>query len=1044
MNLLRWMFLLLLMLSPLGANGEILRAAHREAPDFNRAWNGGSQTRNAPFWQFAVDDPGSPGAKILRTDLSSPNTAPQEWGAAPQAEQHTQPIFAHNRVVAAIQTKGGWRVVSSDANSPAPQWLDMGEAPIQAVETLSINGQDELMIVGRNDDNAPAIWQGAFSGGGMGLSWQQHDPALASSPKEKAVMGEFDLGDSGRMLSLTWNPKQSSVQMQYRTSPAAGEPYSAWSQPVQSDATQLNKRGRFLQYRLTRSDGSLVSRDQFPPIEVAYSNGEDENGADKNKYDNAPGGVSGSGGGLNVDSSSDIDDMSGTDLGANASANSDSAASQSSSSSSSGGASSSKPGKSSPPAKSKTPNAAPKSNSDQKPTSQNKTPSPQKGSQTAQQQTPNENSNTNPANTSDTSVKNAQPGSEKEKNNKQDENSQRPEDNEENDNQENKEEKPESDNAAAPDEQQSNNGGGGNNQSMKSPGGGAGSGSGAAAGNGNSNADQGRQQEDSGDGANANGAEDQSPSGQNASPANAGDAPEDEGENTPAEEEDEPDPASAPPPPTMVPFANPGSIPLSSLLGSSMAPAQKEQAPKLDDARGGGDESTAPDGGLPTENTGDEPPKEIGDANGSDEEREADAGSPLGDRQQDDALSKRFGSVRPGFGGGGGGSGRSSSSSTNGRTARATDEIEYATAPAFANMKPRTGNPDTNNGTGWMWMLLVAALTAWLAYRVRNQRNRKREMEELQAQQAPRIVPQKLIDETHARQGAWEQVTHFVPDVQAVAIKNGTRYAVMSSGDVWKEPEQSNTAQSAPLKHVGRFAGEWLNAHLSVSDNALFFLGKNASGHLQGRVMPLRQINAKPLAFAPPKGLQDVQRAWFHKSRLWLQGDMNGEPAVYSAMADAAGVGGWVQETPNKFDAADSVCVSSGASMFFAGSPKQDREHLWLYTGENRTRGRLDWKPAAKTAYQGGEVFLFGDAKKCFMVEFDSQRPHLWFHVFGRGDEGEFLGRFTKEFDMPASARVFESHVSNGHLVLAGRDPETNRVVHLQAKVKTLLGVNQN
>lgn len=1040
---------LLLVTAPLGVEADIMRAAHRAASDFSSAWSGGPQSQNAPFWQFSISGPGSPNAKILRTDLSSSNSAPQEWGAAPLADQHVQPAFAHNRVITAVETKSGWRVVSADANSNAPQWLDMGESPVGQVDTLFINEHDELTIVGRNPgSNNPETWQGSFSGGGAGLSWQKQDAIASNRGAGKSVMGEFDLGDGGRLLSLTWNPKQSGAQLQYRTSPAAGEPYSAWSQPVQSDSTQLNKRGRFLQYRLTRSDGALMHRDKFPPIEVAYSNGESDIGADKNQYDKNAGGASASASGLNVDASTDLDGMSGTDHNADAGASGNSVSSPSGGSPSGGGASSSKASKASPSLQSNTPNPTQRANNERQPSSQNQAPSPKGEKNNSQQQTPNENPNANPDKQDGNSENNSQPHAEKKQSDvERDNNAPRDEDEDEDEknNNENGDENPEDENAAPSDEQQSE--GVDSKPSAGASGGGAGNGPAAATGSGNASAKRGRQNQDRGDGGNSSGAAEQSPTGHNSSPANANGKPEDEGDFTPADDEDEPEDAPAPaPPPTMVPFANPGSIPLSSLFGASMASSQKNKPPKMDDAQGGGDETTPPDGDDGAPNEGDKPLQDSGAANGGGEEGNTDAGSPLGDMPQEEGPSKRFGAVRPTFGGSGGGGGSSSGSNmaSSGRAARATGEIEYASAPAFTSMKSQAEHSQATNGSGWLWLVLVAALAAWLAYRIKNERSRKREMDELQAQQAPSSVPQKLIDETYSRQGAWEQVTHYIPEVLAVAVKNGTRYAVMNSGDIWKESEQSNSSQSAPLKFVGRASGEWKNAHLSLSDNALFFVGEDASGQIEGRIFSLRQINAKPRTITAPNGLKNVQRAWFHKSRLWLQGDVNGEPAVFSAMADAAGAGGWVQETPAKFDAADSVCVSSGASIFFAGSPKQDREHLWLYTGGNRASGRLEWKPAAKTAYQGGEVFLFGDAKKCFMVEFDSHSPHLWFHVFGRGDQGEFLGRFTKELDMPAAAQVFESHVANGHLVLAGRDSETRRVVHLQAKVKTLLGMNQN
>ncbi|MBZ0256458.1 hypothetical protein K8I31_10365 [bacterium] len=1033
MNIGKWILGLLLVVAPLGVSAEIMRASHLDARDFSGAWNGGAQSQTAPFWKFAIDDPASSAPKILRANLNTPNPTSVEWGSAPQADQYSNLAFAHNRVIAAVEKQGEWRFVSAPANGDSPQWTDMGPAPVETVENISVNEQDELVVSGQGA-NGKDVWRGAFSGGGSGLSWRQQDAALAGSRSGNALMGEFDLGDGERMLSLSWNQKRNGIQLQYRTSPAAGEPYSAWSQPVQSDATQLNKSGRFLQYRLTRPDGSLIKRNELPPIELTYKSGSNDSKTDKQRYSNSSGG----GSGLNVDSSPDLNGVGSMDIDSDADLDENNTASPSSTSSNGGASSPSKSNPPSPSAKSSKPQQKPNTNQGAQVSSQKAQANPagksqqNKNSENNQSKSPSESS----ANANNKSAQAADDQS----NQPPKDQSASPDKNKENENKSPSEKANDDENKAPSDDEQPSGDGGAQSPSQ-SNGNGSGAGAGAAS-NGNGNSGHGAPSLNNNNANNAGNGAGQAQDNASPSPSPSNESPEENGENSPTDGDDAPEQKNINPLPTGIPLPSPASIPMSSELASSK-PLPKKANPKPgDDAQGGGDESAPGNGDTPGANVGGKAPRESGDANGGGAEGDKSAGSPMGGLRQDERMNKRYGDIRPGFGGSGGGGG--GSASLGGRTKRATDEIEYASAPAFANLHSSYDGKEETDDSGWWWLLLVAALASWLGYRIHQERKHRREMDELQAQQAPRVAPKKLIDEARSREGAWEQITMFVPEVKAVAVKDGIRYAVMNSGDVWKEPVSSNPAQSAPLKHVARFDGEWKQAHLCVSENALFFVGEDVDGTLSGEIAALRQIKAKPKTLALPKGLQSIERVWYHKSRLWIQGDVNGEPAVFSAMADAAGAGGWVQETPNKFDAGDSVCVSSGAAMFFAGSPKQDRDHLWLYTGQNRSRGRIDWKPAAKTAYRGGDVFLFGDAKKCFMVECDSTTPHIMFHVFGRGEEGEFLGRFTRELDMPTSAQVFESQVSNGRLLLAGRDPQTDRVVHLQAKVKTILGVNQN
>lgn len=1032
MNGSKWMMGLLLVIAPLGATAEVMRASHLEAKDFSGAWNGGAQSQSAPFWQFAIDGTASSAPKIIRTNLNMPNPSPAEWGAMPQADQYSNLAFAHNRVIAAVEKQSEWRFVSAPANGDSPQWTDMGPAPIETVGIISVNEQDELVVSGQGA-NGKDVWQGSFSGGGSGLSWRQQDAALAGGRSGNAMMGEFDLGDGERMLSLSWNPKRNGIQLQYRTSPAAGEPYSAWSQPVQSDATQLNKSGRFLQYRLTRPDGSLIKRNELPPIELTYKSGSNDSKTDKQRYSNSSGG----GSGLNVDSSPDLNGVGSMDVDSDADLDENNTTSPSSTSSNGGASSPSKSKKPSPSAKSSRPQKNPNTNQGAQTSSQNAQANPASNSQ--QNKSPENNQNNSPSESSaNTNNKNAQAADDQSNENPKDQ-SASPNQNKKDKNPNDKEN---DDGNKAPSDDEQPSGDDGAQSPSQSNGNGSGAGAGAAS-NGNGNSEKGAPSLNNNNANNAGSGAGQAQDNASSSPSPSNESPEENGENSPTDGDDAPEQNGINPLPTGIPLPSPAAIPMSSVLASSKPLPEKVNPKPGDDAQGGGDESAPGKGDAPGANAGGKAPRESGDANGGGSEGDGSAGSPMGGLQQDERINKRYGDIRSGFGGSGGGGG-GGHSSLGGRTAGATDEIEYASAPAIANLQSSYNKQEDGDDSGWWWLLLVATLASWLGYRIRQQRKHRREMDELQAQQAPQVAPKKLIDETRSREGAWEQITMYVPEVKAVAIKDGIRYAVMNCGDVWKEPASPNPAQSAPLKHVACFGGEWKYAHLCASENALFFVGEDVDGTLHGKIAALRQINATPKTLALPKGLQSIERVWRHKSRLWIQGDVNGEPAVFSAMADAAGAGGWVQETPNKFDAGDSVCVSSGAAMFFAGSPKQDRDHLWLYTGQNRSHGRIDWKPAAKTAYRGGDVFLFGDAKKCFMVECDSTTPHLMFHVFGRGEEGEFLGRFTRELDMPTSAQVFESQVSNGRLLLAGRDPQTDRVVHLQAKVKTILGVNQN
>ncbi len=1023
------------------ASAEIQRASHKVDSDFSGAWVGGSQSQSAPFWQYTIEDPGTSNAKVIRKDLSSSNPVSENWGAAPQASQHVQPVFAHNRVITAVEKQGEWRIVSSEAGSPSPQWTDMGKAPVGQVKSFFVNDAGDLVVSNQSQHSRNAqTWRGSFGGGGAGLSWDQQDLMVSSNSSGAAVMGEFDLGEGGRMLSLTWDPEPSGIELQYRTSPAAGQPYSAWSQPVQSDSTQMNRRGRYLQYRLTRPDGSPILRDELPPIEVAYSNGESEAEKDANHYDSAQGGGVGSGGGVSVDASTDLDMMQSEEVDSDFSLDGDSVSNPSGGSSNSG-ASPSKASKSAP--KSNSQNSSSTSNTNGSPSNKMNQP-PQgdnnKNENKNEQQSPNTNITSGSSNPSQASNNNSKNESSTTDANQTDQSKAKTPSEDDGDGK-NKENEPDEESKPESGEQQQKNSDGNNGGSPGPSGDGAGSGPGAAAGGSGSNSGSGGQPQEPGKGVAGAGSGVNTPASSSSDSPNQESAKQDEGNGNPGEQDQQQKPVLPLSPPTIVPFSSPASLPLSSVLSSSRANKPNGNAQHNKDAQGGGDESNAPNGEDGPANDGERPTSESGGSTGGGDQREGAAGSKMADWLEKERVNKRFGAVRPssdGTGVAGGGS----SFSTSGRTSRATDEIEFASAIAFNRTTAPHQQSSPESHSGWMWLLLAAALASWLGYRINNERMRRKEMDELLAHQAPLSAPDSLVDNSIDNQGAWEQITQYVADVKTVAVNDGVRYALMDSGDIWKEPEQSTSKSS--LKHVGRVWGEWASAHLAVKDNALYFVGEDNDGTLQGRIFPLRQVSPKPKAFGPPKGLKHIQRMWHHKGRLWLQGSLNGEPVVYSAMADAAGAGSWIEETPAKFDAADSVCISSGASMFFAGAPKQDRGHLWLYTGENRSKGRLEWKPAAKTAYQGGDVFLFGDAKKCFMIEFDSQRPHLWFHVFGRGEEGEFLGRFTKEFDMPSATQVFESHVSNGRLVLAGRDPETQRVVYLQAKVKTLLGVNTN
>lgn len=991
---------------------DMQQNAHRTISDFEPAWSPGQAQ---PLYTYQIDrsqiEP-----SLVRSRLQ--NSESETVATLPDGQSHSNLIFAHGHAWIAAQRNGRPILFSLNASSANRRWSEHDLPQLDSVDSLALNDSGDPVISGREAER-PVRWAGRFTGGGAGIKWNENSGAGAPSAfSGKSVMGEFDIDTPGTFLALSWEPKSGAdLKVQYRVSPGPDEPYNAWSQPLKRGAVQLNTQGRFLQYRFQRSDGARLSPEQYPEIEITHSPSPEQEPGGKIEQ-------GGSGGGLASSQNAQDDEPE--------------AAADSPTADDSENAPDSQPVQEdeSPQSDDQTqnepqtvqmPNQPPSDNSpesERNPTEQSSQPESDESPASADSSS-DDSGNEQPESMSPPADSPQQPEQEAPESNEKapeddsdhDQNDSEQDQDDNSGNESNQGESGDDGSAAGSEDGQANQDLSASPEQNQSSSSGAKSGHGAdesGAGNGSGAAAP----QDNGAGAGADGSSPEEPGG----------------------EQDNQQPSFAP-----SPLFTPGSARLSDLLAGPSDTAKKESGAPDDTgkrpqssfqpAQGGGCQGGLGSGAAPQGFDGSFTP-------------EPGAGMGWGDTHAD--RDKRAFRTLLAHGGGGGAGASGLGSSASGVSSRAaTPEISDASAPMIWGSSFSYDSKAHEKPLDWRWLAILALLgLLWAAHRRLRRSDEFDEPLVVNEEDEPAEAP-IWLEEAHGGEGAWERIMVFAPHVAAVAENNDGAFAVMSDGSVWKGPALADLVESPQNEsddtRFQRLAKLDLIDPQSISafENGLAIVGRDGKGRLAGRIVSLKQRGAVS-SFACPKSAVSLDRAWAQRRRLWLRCQTLNGPVVYSAYIDSSSIGSWVNEAPSSFHEGLAPSVSNSMALFFAGAPGNDAEHLWLYSGDSRHHGRMEWKPLAKAPFGGGDVFLFGDAKKCFMLEVASEASGVQFHVFGRGEDGGILGRFSKELNLPHSAHVHESRLTNGRLVMAGREPESNRVVQMQARMKSVLGIHSN
>ncbi|MBI1389061.1 MAG: hypothetical protein GC154_11500 [bacterium] len=1068
--------------------------SHQRPDHYRNLWNSGVETLSPdgetrvgfPAYEFALRAEDHK-TILTRRDSFSNESQFEAWGPAPRADRYLNPLFAHGRVFLLAEREGEYTMYSARINDPSPQWIKAAEPLNQGVDLMFLDENGDLSLYGADPvTQTPYHLAGQFTGGGSHVVWGAPDYLSPSDGAEEQarvrrsgalrVNGEFDIQSEGRFLAISIQ-SNGSRDFQYRVSEGENAVYGAWSRPMTDGSVQLNHHGRFLQYRFTESRPGAWKITP-PKLEVTYTHDHDKNPEQNARYASSSGGVTtgaadngglgGSLGGLNGSLAGGLEGSLGGSLGGRVNGNLgglssmddlnkdtlslDSAPSEDQTNSNEDNSSAASPqssrqkkSESSDPQKSDSPN-------NNQPASASNTQSPSNHDASPKSPKPAQpDVKSAPAQSGDASPKQGQPASRPDSKADRDASPRLNGDSpnpsaSDADQPDPRHDAPQSDVNTPPEAKPSPRA----NPSSKpnTPDNGAEpSQSGASVSAPNP-------QKSSSGASPSTGAADQKAS--NSTPAPS--SPEvKSGPHSPsgkraegASPAREPGEAVHHEPMPLFFAMSPGSAPLASLMEDPPRPSAKNVSKNSDGESGGAlprprELDPAPDD-TPAGNNPESSPREADDSNGggASPSPQSDSESPpVGGAKPHQSSLDQYGDIPARFGSGAGGR-AGSSASTLDRGRAASDVIESTTSYYLASADPKHNESRPKGKTPW-WLL---CLLPWVR---RNGKNSSSEETVEFEMDEPSFSPRSLIDEAGGG-GAWNRVLVFSPEVAALHEWKGEAYVLFRNGEIWIGPALKNeadwiasSANAEQALHgfhrLGRIGADVDFIAMTMEASGLYTFGRDRNGRPAGWFAPGAKMNAMR-KLTLPKDLGALRCAWASAGRLCLMGESNGHRVVVSARAAANGPAAWEKEKPSRFQAGETVCVSSGADLFYAGAPETEQGLLWLYAAERDGHHGDAWKPMAKTPYQGGDVFMVGDVKKCFLIEMERGRPRMWFHVLGRGEDGRFLGRFTREVELPRNGEFYGSSVSGGELVLEGRDPESGRLLQMRAPVRGLLGVS--
>ncbi len=1047
-------------------------------------------------WQFAIDHSAQP-PLIFRSKRLNDQEPAMQWGALPQGDAYSSMLIAHGRIWIFVQRANGWTLYHASADAKKARWTPVSSDAIGEVMGFYLNQRSDPVVILKQD----STWlkqQGLFTGGGKFIQWEQSqqisqiqaNQLLDSSGNSNSLpdlIGEFDLKRKASLLAFSWDIEQSQdIKIQYRITPDIDKPYSPWSKTLTQKMVKLKESGRFFQYQVSYKNKTGINK-ILPDLQLTYTfdkAGDVEYGLVNNQTKSGGSAGSGVGGGLGLSFTGPTgfvqawpDALTSIDIGSTDAATSNNQAASAQKASQSAQAASSQPADA--PSNNAGPDASPPNQSDSQKPANNNNQSAAQSPASESQAAPNNDDSASPTENDSAPQKNPNKSESPDDKANSPQLNKNPETNPENndDSVEQPEDspnkpglEPDQPQPESPEDKNPDNSDPSDSPNQSSP-------SEASQNQPEPNQQQPDENDDSpasptekGDKSSPDQSDSspESPSksslGSNSSgrgnAPGGGDSDKNDSEEE-AEEKKEKDDQEA----------------------MKMKQQNREPAEKSGDKGSGTnnqpDKSDQDDNGQPKiEESKSEQPDNEESANGNSQGIE-DEGAVHSEKSDEDTLDQNDQGGNPEYPSSGNEADESSVGLPDDLTDRSmkalggsaismgkavpvkgagghNSRIRFATADdiedvSAAAMMALAGLSEKKEASWWWMVGLLLLLSMILAEGLRRRKSKLAQAEDDPAELInPEIESgdwrEQWIEEIDNGEGN-SNLLYFQPQAIAAQIQGNSVLLMNQDGRIYKAPLKlmfdAGDDKPKSLTMVAAVKQPFKQAHILMRKQNLFIFGTDDKDAKQALQIALpsggKPVKGKKIPY--PSDTELIQRLFYNKGQIWVQGSGSEGQQILSASAANVKSGKWSRELPLVLEGGQIAALSSGCEPLIAGIPRKDIDHLWVYKQDDSSAKR--WQAIAKTPCNSGKALMHAAEKRCVLVEPMRDGRNLSINLFPRDEQGHFTARACNSINLPHSCDFFAMEIFDGNIYLLGRDAhnssQTGTLMMFTARIGELL-----